>query len=382
LIEVKKDGPTISAYTYDSNSNRASYTGPAGTLTGAYDNQDRLTQYGSNTYTYTPNGELAARTVGGQTTAYQYDALGNLKMVTLPSGTQIEYIIDGQNRRIGKRVNGTLVQGFLYQDQLEPVAELDSTNNLVSRFVYASRENVPDYMIKGGATYRIISDHLGSVRLVVNVATGAIAQRIDYDEFGIVTMDTNPGFQPFGYAGGVYDAQTRLVRYGTRDYDAETGRWTAKDPVRFEGGDVNLYGYGLGDPVNLFDRSGQRNSKGDPTYTDYLQGKLTDEQMDAFENDPRHANDTIDTEIERVLQDIKRLAEEIRQLQEQLKQTTDCEERKRILKRIAKKRHKQAKRQADLVFLVGLQIRTDPNIRKIIDDPLGAASEQLFGGPR
>jgi RHS repeat-associated protein len=303
-------------------------------------------------------------------------------MVALPSGAQIEYIIDGQNRRIGKRVNGTLVQGFLYQDQLEPVAELDATNNLVSRFVYASRENVPDYMIKGGATYRIISDHLGSVRLVVNVATGAIAQRIDYDEFGIVTMDTNPGFQPFGYAGGLYDAQTRLVRYGTRDYDAETGRWTAKDPVRFEGGGVNLYGYGLGDPVNLFDRTGQRNSKGDPTYTDYLQGKLTDEQMDAFENDPRHQNDTIDTEIVRVLQEIKRLAEEIKELEKQLKQTTDCEERKRIQKRIAKKKHKQAKRQADLVYLVGLKIQTDPNIEKIIDDPLGAAFSQILGGGR
>jgi RHS repeat-associated protein len=237
-------------------------------------------------------------------------------------------------------------------------------------------------MIKGGATYRIISDNLGSVRLVVNVTTGAIAQRIDYDEFGIVTMDTNPGFQPFGYAGGLYDAQTRLVRYGTRDYDAETGRWTAKDPVRFEGGDVNLYVYGLGDPVNLFDRTGQRNSKGDPTYTEYLQGKLTDEQMDAFENDPRHQNDTIDTEIVRVTQDIKRLAEEIKELERQLKQTTDCEERKRIQKRIAKKQHKQAKRRADLVYLVGLKIQTDPNIRKIIDDPLGAASAQLFGGPR
>ena len=43
-------------------------------------------------------------------------------------------------------------------------------------------------------TYRIISDHLGSVRLVVNVADGTVAQRIDYDEFGVVTADTNTGF--------------------------------------------------------------------------------------------------------------------------------------------------------------------------------------------
>jgi len=36
--------------------------------------------------------------------------------------------------------------------------------------------------------------------------------------------------QPFGFAGGIYDPDTGLVRFGARGYDAETGRWTAKDP--------------------------------------------------------------------------------------------------------------------------------------------------------
>jgi hypothetical protein len=66
-----------------------------------------------------------------------------------------------------------LVQGFLYQNQINPVAELDGSGNLVSRFVYASKANVPGYMIKNGVTYRIISDHLGSPRLVVDVTIGA-----------------------------------------------------------------------------------------------------------------------------------------------------------------------------------------------------------------
>ncbi|HWP45571.1 MAG TPA: hypothetical protein VNM22_00285 [Candidatus Limnocylindrales bacterium] len=34
------------------------------------------------------------------------------------------------------------------------------------------------------------------------VATGAIIQRINYDEFGQVIFDNQPGFQPFGCAGG------------------------------------------------------------------------------------------------------------------------------------------------------------------------------------
>jgi RHS repeat-associated protein len=165
-------------------------------------------------------------------------------------------LIDGQDRRIGKKVNGTLVQGFLYQNALSPVAELDSSNNVVSRFVYGSRLNVPDYMIRGGVTYRIVSDYLGSPRLVVDVATGNVAERIDYDEYGVVVADTNPGFQPFGYAGGLYDKDTGLVRFGARDYDAQVGRWTAKDPIQFAGGDKNVYGYVLNDPVNRLDPRG------------------------------------------------------------------------------------------------------------------------------
>jgi RHS repeat-associated protein len=69
-------------------------------------------------------------------------------------------------------------------------------------------------------------------------------------------MDTNPGFQPFGFAGGLYDRDTGLVRFGARDYDATTGRWTAKDPVRFGGGDGNLFAYALGDPVDRIDPDG------------------------------------------------------------------------------------------------------------------------------
>ena len=40
---------------------------------------------------------------------------------------------------------------------------------------------------------------------------------MDYDEFGNVTLDTNPGFQPLGFAGGLYDKETGLVRLGVRD---------------------------------------------------------------------------------------------------------------------------------------------------------------------
>jgi RHS repeat-associated protein len=257
LAQVEKDGVVVEQYSYDANGNRLTGLSPlTGNVTGAYDDQDRLLQYGAATYRYTANGELLTKTQNGQTTHYNYDELGNLTAVTLPDGTQITYLVDGQNRRIGKQVNGNLVQGWLYQDQLRPLAEVDGAGNVVSRFVYGMRVNVPEYMVKGGVTYRLISDHLGSVRLVVNAQSGEIVQRLAYDAFGNVLQDSNPGFQPFGFAGGLYDAATGLVRFGARDYDAVAGRWTAKDPIGFSGGDGNLYAYSANNPVNLADPTG------------------------------------------------------------------------------------------------------------------------------
>jgi RHS repeat-associated protein len=225
-------------------------------VSGGYDNQDRLLTYGTGSYSYDRNGSLTEKVVGSDTTRYVYDALGNLLKVTLPNGTLVEYLVDGQNRRIGKKVNGTLQQAWLWQSQLAPAAELGASGAIVSRFVYATSVNAPDYMVKDGVTYRLVLDHLGSVRLVVNTADGSVVQRLDYDEFGRVTQNTSPGFQPFGYAGGMYDEQTELVRFGLRDYDAATGRWTARDPLGFGGGDSNLYLYVGNDPARLVDPTG------------------------------------------------------------------------------------------------------------------------------
>jgi RHS repeat-associated protein len=73
-----------------------------------------------------------------------------------------------------------------------------------------------------------------------------------------VISDTNPTLEiPFGFAGGLHDKDTNLIRFGYRDFDPETGRWTARDPIGFAGGDTNLYGYVASDPVNFVDPTGE-----------------------------------------------------------------------------------------------------------------------------
>ena len=191
---------------------------------------------------------------------YAYDTLGNLLSVASTGGQAITYVIDGMNRRVGKQVGGTKVKQWLYRDSLKPVAELDGQGHLVSTFVYGSTSNVPDYMVRGGKTYRILTDQLGSPRMVVNVLDSTdVAFSAEYTAFGERTVTAGAAdFLPFGFAGGVFDPDTGLVRFGARDYDPVVGRWTSKDPIVFAGGQTNLYVYVGNDPINAIDPEGRR----------------------------------------------------------------------------------------------------------------------------
>jgi RHS repeat-associated protein len=263
LISVHA-GARTATYAYDRSGNRTSSARPL-VVTDVYDSQDRLIHHGDIGYTYSASGQLAGRSDSSGTTSYHYDPLGSLRSIQLPGGSTLGYIIDGMGRRIGKTVDGSLIKGWLYDSELNIVAELDGSGVVVSRFVYGTRRNAPDYMTRAGVTYRILTDQVGSPRLVVNTTTCEVVQQIDYDEFGRVLADSNPGFQPFGFAGGLRDPDTGLLRFGARDYDPEIGRWTAKDPVGFQGGDSNLYAYAANDPIDFMD----------PTGLSFMQG-LTD----------------------------------------------------------------------------------------------------------
>jgi len=155
---------------------------------------------------------------------------------------------------VARKYNGTVTTWWLYQDGMSVVWEKTASGDS-SRFVYGTNPQVPDYVVKNGTEYLMIADQLGDVRLVVNASTGVIAQRIDYDAYGRITSDSSPGYQPFGYAGGLWETTSGLVRMGRRDYDPGTGRWTTKDPLGVRGG-ANVYEYVGGDPINRRDPDG------------------------------------------------------------------------------------------------------------------------------
>ena len=175
--------------------------------------------YGEFTCTYTPNGELLTKT---------------------------------------DSTTGEVIQQWLWSGQLRIAAELDGSGNLVAQHIYGDKANVPELILRGGKTYRVITDHLGSPVMVVNIedATDVLFEA-RYDAWGNRTaLIGDEDAVPFGFAGRLYDADTGLVRFGARDYDPVTGRWISKDPLRWTKGESNVYVHGGDDPVNWLDVDG------------------------------------------------------------------------------------------------------------------------------
>jgi RHS repeat-associated protein len=308
LESVAVDGAVVSSYGYDDNGNRtsvelnwsqlgydASFDASLSEADTEYDEADKLLHYGTKAYSWNAFGQLSSMTdsANGETTAYEYDLFGNLLSVALPDGRTIEYEVDGAGRRVGRReldVDGNEIsfRGWIYRDLLRPIAEVDALGNVVARYVYSdgdgarqngidqlstrlganqdtslgfSGSNVPEaieLLDEFGAVTQTLAlsiNQVGSVQLVTDAASGDVAQRIEYDEFGRVVFDSAPGTQPFGFAGGIFDTETELVRFGARDYSPTIGRWLRKDPIRLRAGH-NGYQYVYGDPIGFVDSTG------------------------------------------------------------------------------------------------------------------------------
>jgi len=248
LLEVRRDDVPVESYSYDANGNRVSTLSAA----ASYDAQDRLVSHGGVAYTFDVDGFLTGRAAD----AFAYSARGEL-LEASPSGSDsVGYAYDGLGRMVG-RTEGTATYQYLYGNPGNPflVTEIRDPAGVLTTLYY-DESRVLFAMQRAGAMYYVATDQVGSPRVVAD-DSGAVVKVVEYDGFGVRQSDSAPGFDlPIGFGGGLEDPATGLVRFGFRDYDQVSGRWTARDPALYGGGQSNLYVYAGNDPVGLRDPLG------------------------------------------------------------------------------------------------------------------------------
>lgn len=220
----------------------------------AYDAAGNLTQRGDESLGWDYKYRLTSHTNGASVVQYGYDSLDRLVSRHTDSGSE-RYIYDG----------------------LEQVADLDENGNILRSYTYAVGIDAPQTLtVYGAATnhYFYLRDHLNSVIALVD-QSGTIAESYRYDAFGNTTVFDADGNElaasalgnRFTFHGRYLDWQTGLQNFRARWYDAQTGRWLSKDPIRVAGG-LNQYTAFSNNPVNFVDPTG--------LYTNMFQFEPTD----------------------------------------------------------------------------------------------------------
>ncbi|MFY9609632.1 MAG: RHS repeat-associated core domain-containing protein [Blastocatellia bacterium] len=257
LSHAPDGNPPIEAYeyTYSVDDEIASITSIASApiLPGAKsaspaDSSNRIAELGSAAYAFDLEGQTIAKTDAQGVTAYRWDARGRLIGATLPDSRSISYGYDALGRR-STRTEGAVTTTFLYDGD---DVVLDRRSDL-STVDYINGSRIDEKLRQSGSTGSLyfLHDHLGSTAALVET-NGDVAERSRYEPFG---LSPNSTLTRYGFTGRERDSATGLMYYRARWYDAEQGRFTSEDPIGFQAG-LNLYAYGMNDPVANRDPSG------------------------------------------------------------------------------------------------------------------------------
>ncbi|KAA9002428.1 type IV secretion protein Rhs [Paenibacillus spiritus] len=214
-------------YTYDSRGNRTGLVSGTGLESLSdreykYDTQNQLTQALINgkkvEYHYNGDGLLVERIVDGITTRYYYD------------GNQIiaeAQVVKGQPKLVASYLRGLRLEAIRYAD--------------------------------GSMVYPGYNGHGDLVE--IRSQQGALLNQYKYDIWGNITSQVESVYNPFRYAGELWDDSTDLQYLRARWYDPSMGRFLNEDTVEGQFDNpltLNLYTYVYNNPLRYLDPTGNK----------------------------------------------------------------------------------------------------------------------------
>jgi len=208
-------------YYYDELDNIIGYYENGKAVAPNYNGLNQLKQFQlDQNFDYDANGNTTREYNGSNVTLrdYNYDAADRIIKVT-NAGNVSEYKYDG----LGRRVKSLSTSGSITTENRylwcgsRLCQQRDGLDAVQTRFYHEGE-------VRNGQKLLYNTDHLGSVRDVVDTTTAAKVGSLDYAPYGAVTQSS--GIQPsFQYAGLLWDNNAGLSLSNTRFYDAGIGRW-------------------------------------------------------------------------------------------------------------------------------------------------------------
>ncbi len=285
-------------YTYDGLGNRLSEVENGARTSYTYGSGNRLLRVDAPASGYSPggvtlfgydrNGNLASESSNGALTTYTWDEENRLSRAQYPGGVEdvCVYFQDGRRYRFTHNWTDALgphaVTHLLVWDGQNVLLEQDEA--LTPRLHYLSRPEAGGQVLGqrqvGSGTdptrpFFYGHDLSGNARQVIGPG-GSFVHGYLYNAFGEVLAEsqggptvgvggqvTSSGFQNernpvrFGGEAGYYADSADRLYVRARYYRPSLGRWISQDPIGFNGGDWNLYGYVTNDPAGLVDPEGQ-----------------------------------------------------------------------------------------------------------------------------
>lgn len=262
LVAVKTNGLLTEQYRYGSRGERLQE------LSGTryvYNHSSQLEQMrspnGSITFIYDEKGRVVQKRGRTGRTTYSYNKYGLLEQACLPDGKCITYTYDPLGRRSSKLVNGKVTEKYCWKDMycLQAACTGEDREHVVFNYSESERNVLqPASLSCNGKKYFLAYNHVGTL-LAIADESGSIVHIEETDSFGRrLSHHKLANVAMLSFGGGQLDEDTGLIHFLFRDYDPATGFFIQQDPLGLRGGDVDVYGYCLDDPVNLIDPLGLR----------------------------------------------------------------------------------------------------------------------------
>jgi RHS repeat-associated protein len=249
-------GSTLDSVTYNQTGDRLTKAG-SGLSTGTYNyntNTHQLIATGNAARTVDADGNTTAISQAGSTYGYGYNVRNRMTVVQVNQGTVATYAYNAFGERVSK-MSGNSTERYNYGSGRALLSEYGSTNR---EYVYFNGIPVANLDIQGSTTSiaYVTADHMGTPRAIADVGGNAVWSWAYQGNMWGEQQPTSNGYTyNLRFPGQYFDLETGLMYNGARYYDPASARFQQTDPTGFNGG-LNLYVYGLNDPLTYIDATG------------------------------------------------------------------------------------------------------------------------------